>query len=142
MFNREVLRVRDVGRWRRWVGQDLLGCDFTCRMYTCREWDSCASARVCLRPPLTTRSMAAVLRILCFFVCFCGAAGRVGHEAPGAFFAQVRGGNIANYAEVRARVEHGFVEKANEIADTLAVLQDLSKATSGLIDLVSQHCAK
>ena len=63
-------------------------------------------------------------------------------EAPVVLFARGRGGNIVNYAEVRARVSHGFIEKANEMADAIAVLQDLSKATSGLSEQIAKHCSK
>ena len=51
-------------------------------------------------------------------------------------------GVIVNYAEIRARVANGFIEKANEMADALAVLQDLSRASSGLREQISKHCPK
>ena len=35
-----------------------------------------------------------------------------------------------NYADVRHRVSNAFAEKANEIADAIAVVQSLSKETS------------
>ena len=35
-----------------------------------------------------------------------------------------------NYADVRARVANAFAEKANELADAIAVVQGLSKDTS------------
>ena len=34
------------------------------------------------------------------------------------------------YADVRARVANAFAEKANELADAIAVVQGLSKDTS------------
>ena len=46
-----------------------------------------------------------------------------------------------NYADVRARVAHGFAEKANEIAETIAVLQDISIATVDLTDKISARCS-
>ena len=53
----------------------------------------------------------------------------------------VSGGGI-NYAEVRTRVAHGFAEKANEIADAIAVLHEISKATADLTDKISKRCSE
>ena len=52
------------------------------------------------------------------------------------------GSKIANYAEVRSRVAHSFPEKANEIADIISVLQDLSKATVDMTEKISAHCSQ
>jgi hypothetical protein len=43
---------------------------------------------------------------------------------------------------VRARVARGFPEKANEIADTISVLQDISRATVDLTEKISVHCSQ
>lgn len=45
-----------------------------------------------------------------------------------------------NYAEVRTRVSHAFAEKAHEMTETLAVLQDLSKATSAILADIHAQC--
>jgi len=69
-----------------------------------------------------------------FCVCMCGAlsSGSRDHSSGGAI----------NYAEVRVRVAHSFPEKANEIADTISVLQDLSKATVDMTDKIVAHCSQ
>ena len=45
-----------------------------------------------------------------------------------------------NYAEIRTRVQHSFPEKANEIADLVDVLQDLTKSTLEMSSQISAHC--
>ena len=45
-----------------------------------------------------------------------------------------------NYAEIRTRVQHSFPEKANEIADLVDVLQDLTKSTMEISNQISAHC--
>ena len=37
---------------------------------------------------------------------------------------------------------HGFIEKANEMANAIVVLQDLSKATVDLSEQIAMHCGK
>ena len=69
--------------------------------------------------------------------------GNLEREQSGAFPARGHGGGASvNYAEIRSRVAHGFIEKANEMADALAVLQELSTATSGLNEQITKHCSK
>ena len=46
-----------------------------------------------------------------------------------------------NYAEVRKRVGYAFSEKANEIADAIAVVQKLSKDASRLLEEIDAQCA-
>lgn len=46
----------------------------------------------------------------------------------------------ANYAEIRTRVQHSFPEKANEIADMIDVLQDMTKSTMEMSSQISAHC--
>ena len=46
-----------------------------------------------------------------------------------------------NYAEIRTRVQHSFPEKANEIADIIDVLQDITKSTVELSSQISAHCS-
>ena len=89
-----------------------------------------------------SRGMSAFLRFLLFCACLCGALGGVLRESPVAFGARAKGGSVVNYAEVRARVAHGFAEKANEMADAIAVLQDLSRTTVDLTDQITKHCSK
>lgn len=86
--------------------------------------------------------MLTVLRIICFFLCFRGAMGSAEREAPILLAVNGHGSNIVNYAEIRARVARGFIEKANEMADALAVFQDLSKTTLGLREQIADHCSK
>ena len=45
-----------------------------------------------------------------------------------------------NYAEVRTRVSHAFEEKAHEMLETLASLQELSRETSALLANIDAHC--
>ena len=65
-------------------------------------------------------------------------------EKPAAFVARSArsSSSTINYAEVRARVARGFPEKANEIADTISVLQDISRATVDLTEKISVHCSQ
>lgn len=46
-----------------------------------------------------------------------------------------------NYADVRKRVQHAFAEKANEIAEAIAVVQSLSKEGSTLLEEIDSQCA-
>ena len=82
------------------------------------------------------------LRILCFFVSFFASLGNAEREAPIIFAGRGRGGLSVNYAEIRSRVASGFLEKANEMAEAVAVFQDLSKATVILSEQIVQHCSK
>ena len=45
-----------------------------------------------------------------------------------------------NYADVRKRVSYAFAEKANEIADAIAVVQSLSKEGTALLDEIKTQC--
>ena len=49
--------------------------------------------------------------------------------------------DLVNYAEVRKRVTRSFPEKANEIADVIAVLQEISRSTVDLSKQISAHCS-
>ena len=84
-------------------------------------------------------SMLALLRLLSFCVCLCTV---VSSASPIAFTTRGKSGSSVNYADVRARVTHGFIEKANEMANAIAVLQDLSKATVDLSEQIAMHCGK
>ena len=55
--------------------------------------------------------------------------------------AMTRNTDLVNYAEVRKRVTRSFPEKANEIADVIAVLQELSRSTVDLSKQISAHCS-
>ena len=46
-----------------------------------------------------------------------------------------------DYAEVRKRVGYAFSEKANEIADAIAVVQSLSAEGSKLLEEIDAQCA-
>ena len=78
-------------------------------------------------------------RLLRCFCCFLFALIALS-EKPVAFVASSKISNSVNYADVRARVAKSFPEKANEIANLIAVLQDLSKATVDLTKQISTHC--
>ena len=82
------------------------------------------------------------LRLLAISACLSFVFGAVPRESPAAFAGHAKRGGVVNYAEVRARVTHGFAEKANEMADAIAVLQDLSRATLGLTEDITKHCSK
>ena len=47
---------------------------------------------------------------------------------------------LVYYAEVRKRVQNAFGEKANEIADTIAVIQSLSKEGASLLEQIDAQC--
>ena len=51
-------------------------------------------------------------------------------------------GNAVNYADVRLRVKNSYAEKANEIGDTIALLQDISRDTLHLKEQISAQCAQ
>ena len=46
-----------------------------------------------------------------------------------------------DYAEVRKRVRYAFSEKANEIADAIAVVQSLSAEGSKLLEEIDAQCS-
>ena len=81
--------------------------------------------------------MPTFLRLLSFCLCLCAV---VSGESSIAFAAHGKFGSSVNYADVRARVAHGFIEKANEMANAIAVLQDLSRATVDLSEQIATHC--
>ena len=87
-------------------------------------------------------AMSIAVRFFSFFLCFIAILGNVEREAPVVFSARGHGDHIVSYAEIRSRVAFGFIEKANEIADAVAVFQDLTKATSKLSEQIAQHCSK
>ena len=45
-----------------------------------------------------------------------------------------------NYAMVRARVANAFYEKANEMSDTVSVLQRLAKENMRIVSLIAAKC--
>ena len=45
-----------------------------------------------------------------------------------------------DYADVRARVQHAFPEKAHEMSAFISVLQTLSKETVALTETIHAHC--
>ena len=64
------------------------------------------------------------------------------HAEQGGSAARTRDGNMVNYAEVRARLAHSLPEKANEIADFIDALQEISIATFEMSGQISAHCAQ
>ena len=46
-----------------------------------------------------------------------------------------------DYADVRKRVRYAFSEKANEIADAIAVVQNLSAEGSKLLEEIDAQCS-
>lgn len=81
--------------------------------------------------------MPVIMRFLAFFFwLFAGAAA----DSLGAA-AKIANTDLVNYAEVRKRVTRSFPEKANEIADVIAVLQELSRNTLDLSTQISAHCS-
>lgn len=88
-------------------------------------------------------AMSIAVRFFSFLFCVVAILGNVEREAPIVFAARGHGGDIiVNYAKMRSRVASGFIEKANEIADAVAVFQDLAQATSKLREQIDQHCSK
>jgi hypothetical protein len=86
--------------------------------------------------------MSALMRLFALCAFLCGALCSAWQEKSAAFVTRSESSTTVNYAAVRARVAHGFSEKANEIADTIAVLQDISRATMDLTDQISVHCSQ
>ena len=76
--------------------------------------------------------MRGICRCAIFLLAFVGALSSGSDAFPR--------GSAVNYAEVRKRVTRSYPEKANEIADTISVLQDLSKATVAMVQEISAHC--
>jgi len=64
------------------------------------------------------------------------------HAEQASSAARTQDGSVVNYAEVRARLAHSLPEKANEIADFIDALQEISKATVEMSDQISAHCAQ
>jgi hypothetical protein len=46
-----------------------------------------------------------------------------------------------NYDNGRKRVHHAYAEKANEIVDAIAVVQDLSKEGAAILGEIQAQCA-
>ena len=86
--------------------------------------------------------MSIAVRFFSFLFCVVAILGNVEREAPIVFAARGHGDIIVNYAKMRSRVASGFIEKANEIADAVAVFQDLAQTISKLREQIDQHCSK
>ena len=88
---------------------------------------------------ITVAEMRGVF-IYCF-LCFLSLwrAGRA-EQVSGA--ARTHDGGAVNYAAVRARLANSLPEKANEIADLIDTLQEVSRATMELSNQISTHCAQ
>ena len=80
--------------------------------------------------PLFTRFLA-----FCFWIFAASASIALGVAAS------TENPDLVNYAEVRKRVTRSFPEKANEIADVIAVLQEISRSTVDLSKQISTHCS-
>ena len=81
--------------------------------------------------------MAVFMRFLafCFWIFAVSASDAIGAAST------TENTDLVNYAEVRKRVTRSFPEKANEIADVIAVLQEISRSTLDLSQQISAHCA-
>ena len=81
--------------------------------------------------------MAVFMRFLafCFWIFAVSASDALGAASA------TESTDLVNYAEVRKRVTRSFPEKANEIADVIAVLQEISRSTLDLSQQISAHCA-
>ena len=75
------------------------------------------------------------------FLAFCFSMFAVAASDSLGSVTKVENTDIVNYAEVRKRVTRSFPEKANEIADVIAVLQEISRSTLDLSQQSSAHCA-
>ena len=82
-------------------------------------------------------SMPVLMRLLsfCFWIFAVSASAALGVAAT------TENTDSVNYAEVRKRVTRSFPEKANEIADVIAVLQEISRSTVDLSKQISAHCS-
>ena len=83
-----------------------------------------------LMPPVLMRFLA-----FCFWIFAVSARGSLGVAA------KTENTDSVNYAEVRKRVTQSFPEKANEIADVIAALQEISRSTVDLSKQISAHCS-
>ena len=81
--------------------------------------------------------MSMFMRFLAF--CFCIFADNASHALGAA--SATENTDLVNYAEVRKRVTRSFPEKANEIADVIAVLQEISRSTVDLSKQISARCS-
>ena len=87
--------------------------------------------------------MLSFIRWLSFYVCFqLALSSAAGSDRAESLTARDKGSGTVNYADIRARVAHGFAEKGYEIANVVALLQDISKATVDLTDKISAHCSQ
>ena len=80
--------------------------------------------------PLFTRFLA-----FCFWIFAASASDAIGAAST------TENTDLVNYAEVRKRVTRSFPEKANEITDVIAVLQEISRSTLDLSNQISAHCS-
>ena len=76
--------------------------------------------------------MVRVLRqlALLFFVCACGLAAATASAAK------------VDYTEVRGRVAKAYPQQADEMADAVAVLQQLSEESATLLAKIEAACGK
>ena len=81
--------------------------------------------------------MSVFMRFLAF--CFCIFVGAASDSLGVA--AKTEHTDSVNYAEVRKRVTRSFPEKASEIADVIAVMQEISRSTLDLSTQISAHCS-
>lgn len=78
--------------------------------------------------------------IYCFLCFLCLWPSGRAEQVSGA--ARTHDGGAVNYAAVRARLANSLPEKANEIADFIDTLQEISRATMEMSTQISAHCAQ
>lgn len=93
---------------------------------------------MCLFWLLAFGEMRSVLYFLCCIMGFLAACLAEQNE----HVASIQASSVVNYADVRARLANSLPEKANEIADLIDTLQEISKATTEVADKISAHCAQ
>ena len=81
-----------------------------------------------------------LMPVLMRFLAFCFWIFAVSASASLGVAAKTENTDSVNYAEVRKRVTQSFPEKANEIADVIAALQEISRSTVDLSKQISAHC--
>ena len=82
-----------------------------------------------------------LMPVLMRFLAFCFWIFAVSANDSLGVAAKTENTDSVNYAEVRKRVTQSFPEKANEIADVVAALQEISRSTVDLSKQISAHCS-
>ena len=99
---------------------------------------SCGKLSLGLLRLLAFGEMRAALHFLCCIIVFLGKCFAEQSEND----ASKQAANGVNYADVRARLAKSLPEKANEIADLIDTLQEISQATTEVAGKISAHCTQ